>query len=263
MTSIYSLCSSSKGNSTYIGDKTKGILVDCGIGIRIFSNYMQSFNINDDALKAIFITHEHTDHIKGLGAILKKWNVPVYASKETLEELISKDVVPSFADLNEINKCTVCHADMEVSAFDTPHDSVHSLGFKINTNDNKKVCICTDLGYMPDNVYNNLKGSDFLLLESNYDEQKLQDGPYPYFLKKRIKSETGHLSNELCAETLIRLIQDGTSNFLLGHLSEQNNHPDIALKTSIFHLDTIGAIHNKDYILSVSPVRNQGEIIKL
>ncbi len=261
MTSIYSLCSSSKGNCTYIGDQSKGILIDCGIGIRIFTNYMQTYDIAQDALQAIFITHEHTDHIKGLSAILKKWNVPVYASRETLEELVAKDAVSSSANLNEINKRSVCYADMEISAFTTPHDSVHSLGYKLITNEQKQACICTDLGYMPDEVYDNLKGSDFVLLESNYDETMLKMGGYPYFLKQRILSESGHLSNENCTHTLKRLINDGTTNFLLGHLSEQNNLPHLALSSAVDGLSEIGAIHKKDYTLSVAPVRSTGAVV--
>lgn len=263
MAFVYSLCSSSKGNSTYIGTKRHGILVDAGISLRNFTLQMQQNAIEEDAIKAIFITHEHSDHIKGLLSISKKCRVPIYASRETLEELINKNCVPIDADLNEIDKRSCCVADLEVFAFTTPHDSAHSLGYEVKTHDDKKICICTDLGYVPDQVYERLSGSDFVLLESNYDETMLTFGKYPYFLKRRILGEQGHLSNELCGETLVRLLHDGTKNFLLGHLSENNNRPEIALNTAVEHLLEVSALRDKDYILSVAPVLGNGEVFAI
>ncbi len=263
MAYVYPLCSSSKGNSTYIGDKNSGVLIDAGIGIRNFTSHLQMQNIELNAIKAIFITHEHTDHTKGLTTILKKINVPIYGSRETLQQLIEKNLVNGTSDLNEINKKSVSIADFEVSAFTTPHDSVHSLGYKITTNDDKKLCVCTDLGHMPDDVYDNLKGSDFILLESNYDDAMLTYGDYPYFLKQRISANNGHLSNKMCSQTLTRLLADGTTKFILGHLSENNNRPHLALETALSELSNVGAIHNQDYILSIAPVKCVGEIIEV
>lgn len=261
MTEVYSICSSSKGNATFIGSKESGILVDAGVGIRIFTKYLAEHDISENALKAIFITHEHSDHTKGLINILKKWRIPVYGSIETLEELIAKQLVPANADLNEIKSRSVCIDDIEASAFCTPHDSANSLGFKLKLPKNKTMCVCTDLGCMPDSVYQNLKGCSFVLLESNYDEAMLTYGDYPYMLKHRILGENGHLSNKLCGETLKRLLADGTENFLLGHLSENNNRPKLAYDEAIHSLSEIGACINHDYILSVAPVRSTGQII--
>lgn len=262
-TFIYPLCSSSKGNATYIGSKEKGILIDAGIGIRIFSQCLQHHQIPAQAIQAIFITHEHSDHVKGLYAIAKKLSVPIYASKETLEELIEKDCIPFDADLNEIKAKTVSFADMEISSFSTPHDSAHSLGFQVKTQQDKLISLCTDLGYMPEEIYERIKGSNFVFLESNYDDAMLTYGDYPYFLKQRILSKHGHLSNHLCSETLARLLQDGTQQFILGHLSEQNNRPQLARETAINELSLLGAKQDIDFTLSVAPVRTQGEYVLL
>lgn len=263
MTFVHSLCSSSKGNSTYIGNPDCGILVDAGIGIRNFTSNMQINNTGINAIKAIFITHEHSDHTKGLIAISKRLDVPIYGSRETLEQLIAKDLVTASADLNEINKRSVSIGSMEITAFSTPHDSANSLGFSITDQSGKRICICTDLGKMTDEVYDSVKGCDFILIESNYDETMLTFGDYPYFLKHRIASDSGHLSNEMCSKTLPRLLKDGTTKFLLGHLSENNNRPEIALQASLSELFNTGAKLNGDYILSVAPVRSVGEIIEV
>lgn len=263
MSYVYSLCSSSKGNCTYIGDKKSGVLVDIGIGIRDFTRFLEIQSIELSSVKAIFITHEHTDHIKGLTTILKKINVPIYASKGTLEQLIYKKIVNGTADLNEINKRSVCVDDIEISAFQTPHDAAHSLGFRVQTKQDKKICVCTDLGHMTDEIYSNLKASDFILLESNYDDMMLHNGDYPYFLKSRISGNHGHLSNEHCSRALTSLLKDGTSRFLLGHLSENNNRPHLAYETAIAGLQSIGAEVKKDYQLSVASVKCNGDIFEV
>ncbi|WMJ24015.1 MBL fold metallo-hydrolase [Paludicola sp. MB14-C6] len=263
MSYVYSLCSSSKGNCTYIGNKNSGVLVDVGIGIRDFTRFLEIQSIALSSVKAIFITHEHTDHIKGLTTVLKKINVPIYASRGTLEQLVYKNAVNGTADLNEINKRSVCIDDIEIAAFQTPHDAAHSLGYRIETNQGKKICVCTDLGHMTDEIYVNLKASDFILLESNYDEDMLHNGDYPYFLKNRISGNDGHLSNENCSKTLVSLLQDGTSKFLLGHLSENNNRPHLAYDTAINELQSIGAQVNKDFQLSVAAVKCNGDIFEV
>lgn len=263
MSFVHSLCSSSKGNSTYIGDTKSGILVDVGVGIRIFTNALKLGSIEPRAIKAIFITHEHIDHVKGLKALTKVINVPIYGSKETLQSLIDKDLINPDADLNEINCREICTSDMQIAAFSTPHDTQKSLGFKITTPQDKTACICTDLGEVTQEVYQSLCGSDFILLESNYDYTLLTHGDYPYFLKQRIWSNNGHLSNDDCSKTLVRLIKDGTTNFLLGHLSEKNNRPELALQAALSELLSSGARLDTDYHLAIAPVRSEGNIITI
>lgn len=173
---VYSLCSSSKGNSTYIGEKDSGILVDVGIEHRSLASKLALNDISLSAVKAIFITHEHTDHVKGLKTIGEKLGVPIYASKETITELYYKNLLPKNADVYEINKKQAEVCGITVSAFDTPHDAAHPLGYKLRFDNGKTVSLCTDLGYMTDGIYSELSGSDLVLLESNYDEEMLAFG---------------------------------------------------------------------------------------
>lgn len=261
---VCSLCSSSKGNATYIGSQQTGILIDAGLSLRQFSRSLAFSEIEPNAVKAIFITHEHSDHIKGLTSIAKFLQVPIYASRETLEYLVQKDVIPPGSTICEINRKQACIGGVQVKAFSTPHDSAHSLGYRLTFEEGgKTACICTDLGHVTDEVFANLKGSDFVLLESNYDPAMLQAGPYPWFLKERIASEQGHLSNKDCGRTLLSLFHEGTTKFLLGHLSEQNNRPELAYASALEQLAKTGAVPGEDYILSVARRQGIGERIEV
>lgn len=259
MSIFYPLCSSSKGNASYIGNERSGILVDAGLSLRAFKTALSLRGIDPRAIHGIFITHEHSDHIKGLYSIAQHLGVPVYGSCETLEWLIAHGHIPPKATVIEIRRRTACLADLEVRAFSTPHDSAHSLGYRITLPHGKAACLCTDLGHVTDEVYANLIGSDFVLLESNYEEEMLWGGPYPAFLKHRIASKEGHLSNADCAETLLRLFGEGCTHFMLGHLSETNNLPELAMLRSLDLLSKTGAVIGEDYILSVARVKNTGE----
>lgn len=263
MAFVHSLCSSSKGNSTYIGDKESGILIDAGIGIRSFNSTLQLAGVSKDAIKAIFITHEHSDHIKGLSAILKNINVPIYASVETLEQLIEKRIVTAYSDLNELKDGEVTVADMNITAFSTPHDSANSQGYCIQTKEGDNLCFCTDLGGITDEIFAKLSRSKLVFLESNYDTAMLTHGDYPYYLKHRIASSRGHLSNEECSKTLARLIECGTTKFILGHLSLNNNRPELAFQAALCELLQCGAKINSDYSLMVAPPNSIGEIITI
>lgn len=261
MAILYSLCSGSKGNATYVGDKSKGILIDAGIGIRNFTKFMSMADIDLKSIKSILITHEHSDHVKGLSKIAEVLDVPVIASLGTLEQIIEKKLVKPTTKLYELDKKQINLFDMEVHSFNTSHDSSHSLGYKIKTSDNKTVSVCTDLGVVTQQVQDALFGSDAVLIESNYDEEMLRNGAYPLFLKKRIASNYGHLSNEDCAKLIYNLLENGTNNFLLGHLSEQNNLPDLALSKNMEYLNINGATCNKDYKIEVAPKNNDGKVI--
>ncbi|MEG0692349.1 MAG: MBL fold metallo-hydrolase [Oscillospiraceae bacterium] len=263
MAFAYSLCSSSKGNSTYIGDEKNGILVDAGLSLRSFKQKMDFRGIDYSAVKGIFITHEHTDHIKGLKTIGKLLNVPIYSSRKTIEHLIKNDMLPPGGKAIELNRKVADMGNMGVTSFTTPHDSVHSLGFKMEFTDGKTAVVCTDLGCVTQEVSTNIMGSNFILLESNYDEEMLRMGAYPSFLKQRIRSSVGHLSNENCAKTLVELLQSGTTKFMLGHLSEQNNLPQLAMQCALAELLHAGSELNRDYILSVAKAQSIGEVMEI
>lgn len=260
---IYPLCSSSKGNATFVGNANNGILIDAGLSLRQLVRQLSLREIELSAIRAIFITHEHSDHIKGLFMIAKELQVPIYTARETAEYLISHDQIPPRSIVHEICRKTALINGIQVSAFTTPHDCAHSLGFKVTLENGKTACICTDLGHMTEEVFGNLSGSDFVLLESNYDQEMLENGPYPRFLKQRIFSNNGHLSNDDCADTLMKLFNLGTCKFVLGHLSEHNNSPEIAFKTSLAQLIKTGATLNEDYILTAAKRQSLGEIVEL
>lgn len=254
MARIYPLFSSSKGNSTYIGNKTSGILIDAGVTYKRLLEAFSRSELDFSAVQAIFVTHNHIDHIKGLSVITKKWDIPVFAQEKTLEYLVRNDMIHSSAC--EINDA-VTVGNMEISCFSTPHDTEQSCGYRIHTEDGKKCAVCTDLGEVTQDVAENLHGCDLVLLESNYDENMLRNGPYPYPLKQRISSSHGHLSNIACGEHAKTLISNGTTRIILGHLSQENNMPDIADRTVEQSLS--GFTRNKDYLLEVAPVETVGK----
>jgi phosphoribosyl 1,2-cyclic phosphodiesterase len=264
MAIFYPLCSSSKGNCTFIGNKNNGILIDAGIGPRIFSSLMAQAEIEKTAIKAIFITHDHSDHIKGLSQLVKMLKVPVYGTRPTLEALVDKRVLSYNSDMYEVDTLSyITDYDMQIEAFFTPHDSISSVGYSIITSDNKKIGFSTDLGYFTNEVYCGLSGCDFVFIESNYDDILLENGDYPYFLKQRIKSDLGHLSNNDCAEAIKMLISTSCTSFMLGHLSQQNNCPNVAFEHTKTNLSQIGIVLNNDYQLCVAPQINNGKIINV
>ncbi len=263
MNFIYPICSSSKGNAIYAGTQESGILFDCGIGIRSLTSALKLHDISLSAIQAVFVTHEHSDHIKELYKLSETISVSIYGNVATLKELIAKNAVGSKAKLKEINKKPAIVEDMELSAFRTSHDSVDSMGYRLTFNDGKRFALSTDLGYVSEEVDSQISESDFVFIESNYDENMLLNGCYPWFLKQRIQGERGHLSNCDCAEEIHRLVSRGVKHFMLGHLSEENNRPEIALETSVSRLVSDGMKLNSDFTLSVAPRMTIGKVVEL
>lgn len=258
MTKFYPLASSSKGNCSYIGTQKHGILIDAGIGPRVLQAAFSLGGFDPAAVRAVFVTHEHSDHVKGLCKFTERYDVPVYGSRETLEELIRKDCVAPHTKLYEINRHTVEAAGMEVQAFTTSHDSVHSLGYRIHTPEGGTMGFCTDLGVVTPEVAEHLEGCRLVMLESNYDREMLRCGIYPPYLKRRIASDTGHLSNDACAAEIIRLTGKGSVHFVLGHLSEENNRPELALRQTVAALEDCGLHLGQDYTAWVAPKTTTG-----
>lgn len=256
MSLIYPLFSSSSGNSCFIGSSEAGILIDAGTSCRRLVSALKTCGIEPEAVKAVFITHDHSDHIGALKIFTKNYPVPVYGSKGTVTYLENAGIIAD-GPRNVVDEKGSEVAGFYVRAFHTPHDAMESVFYKINTPDGKTACVCTDLGYVPDEIDAELLGSDLVLLESNYDENMLKTGPYPYSLKVRIASELGHLSNTDSAREVRRLIQNGTTRIILGHLSRHNNTPSVAERTL---LKTLGSefVRNRDYILNIAPVETCG-----
>lgn len=251
------LFSGSSGNSYYIGSSAAGILVDAGRTAKQLTEMMQSCGIETDCVKAIFVTHEHSDHVQGLRVLASRHHIPVYTSSGTLAALEQMNCLNEKFSSGVIGENGMECAGMYIKPFHTSHDSAESVGYLITTQDGRKVGISTDLGYMSQEVRGALCGTDLLVLESNHDVGMLSNGPYPYPLKKRILSEIGHLSNAACAEELCGFAQSGTTRFVLAHLSSENNTPELAYQTSLCSLRMAGMEEGTDFELCVAPRENK------
>lgn len=246
------LFSGSSGNSMYLGTTESGILIDIGMSAKQITLALEANEIPIESLKGIFITHEHTDHIKGLRVFASRHGINVYSSLGTLSALDNGGHLNNKFTAYEINDGVEIDG-MCVSSFRTPHDCIESVGYVIEMPDGRKASIVTDLGIMTDEIMDSITGSDLVLIESNHDVRMLQNGPYPYYLKKRILSNNGHLSNEACANACTKLLKSGTTRFFLGHLSRENNHPDLAYQSVLSELNCNDAVLDVDFMLSVAP----------
>lgn len=246
------LFSGSKGNSYFIGSGGEGVLIDAGRSCKQIEQAMALNGVEMSCVRAVFITHEHFDHCSGLRVLAKKYGLDVYASAGTLTALENSGKLDPRTTVRVIeNEAAV--GGMLVRRIDTPHDAAESCCYRVTSPDGKAALIATDMGVMTDEVRGAAVKSDFVILESNHDIEMLKTGPYPYPLKRRILSDRGHLSNAACAAELARLVSSGTLRLMLGHLSEQNNTPPLALATSSAELERAGMKVNRDFTLDVAP----------
>ena len=250
MAKICPLFSSSSGNCTYIESVCGAILVDIGVSARKITAALKERNLDITRVKGIFITHAHYDHISGLLTFTKQHKIPIFASEKTFAELIKYNRLPAGCTINIESKVVI--ADMEISRFSTSHDSPGSCGYTIKLPGGDKVAVCTDLGYVSEEVRSAITGCKTVVIESNHDVSMLNSGPYPIELKMRISSKNGHLSNSACAQELPELVKNGATRFILAHLSEENNRPEIAKTAAVGALLSKGFIENEDYVLTVA-----------
>ncbi len=253
MAKFCSLYSSSSGNCTYIGFGDSGILVDVGVSAKRTEEALKGIGVDPSEIKAVFVTHEHSDHISGVRVFASRYSLPVFATEGTLDGMYEAGV---FSKVN-IDAYIMPETGTEIDGicvrpFKTPHDSKESCGYTVMTPDNKRIAVATDMGTVTETVLDALYGCDLVLLESNHDVGMLQNGPYPYYLKQRILSDKGHLNNEVASDTASSLLESGTTRFVLGHLSKENNIPQLAYQTSKSAFDALGARDGKDYLLSVA-----------
>lgn len=252
MAKYCSLFSGSKGNATYIGSAHGGILVDIGVSAKRIREALEARNIDPRSIQGVCITHEHTDHVAGLKVLTKQFGWTVYASEGTISELLKNGQIHQNSNIVPLYTAAVTIGDLRVTPFHTPHDAKESMGFCIETPDERKIGIATDMGVMRGEVERLLSACDLVHIESNHDVGMLRAGTYPLHLQQRILSDRGHLSNVMCAATVARLAEAGVSRFTLAHLSEQNNTPALALQTTAASLARAGLQPKKDYELSVA-----------
>lgn len=218
--------------------------------------------IDPKTIGGIFITHEHIDHVNAVRILATNNGIPVYATEGTLEALEKSGVLNGKFPVNVMPEEGVAVGDLFIKSFKTPHDSRESCGYTITLPDGQKAAIATDIGHTTEEIMQNLKGSGLVMLESNHDEGMLRNGPYPYYLKRRILSDVGHLSNNACAEAVTELLKSGTVRFFLGHLSRDNNFPALAYETSASALKTIGAVEGRDFFLEVNKIENDCDVVR-
>ena len=236
MINFCSLYSGSTGNSYYLETNNSKILIDCGVSARKITNALASFNVDIKDINAIVVTHEHSDHVQSLGNISNKYNIPVYATKETFDAMPKQTEKISCSNINCFNSNEKFEInDLVIKPFSIPHDAANPCGFNIYNN-KKFVSIATDIGHMNLDILNALEGSNFLVLESNYDPEILKCCSYPYPLKQRIASNIGHLPNQMAGKTIAYLLNSGLKQVILGHLSKENNFPELAYKTVVEEL---------------------------
>lgn len=230
MAQYISLYSGSSGNCSVVEENGRFIIIDMGKSARITTKAIQSIGLDIKNLQGILISHEHSDHIGGLKVFLKKLQVPVYSNAATLQYLENNELVPQHILLEDIGFGGTNIGDFFIKGFDTPHDSAGCMGFNIHTIKGTRMTMATDLGCVTKEILDNFLGADLAVIESNYDEQMLRENvDYPYYLKKRIESSRGHLSNVQSSEAIMEILKGGAKKLHLCHLSNNNNTPGAAL----------------------------------
>lgn len=230
---LCSIASGSSGNCVYVGSEATHLLVDTGISGKRIEQGLRELELTPRDLDGILITHEHADHINGLGVMARKYEIPIYATEGTIQAILQSGGIGKveealFHPVKEDEKFIL--KDLTINPMHISHDATQPVAYRISYG-NKKIGICTDLGVYNEYTVECLKGMDALLLEANHDVNMLQVGPYPYYLKQRILGDRGHLSNENSGRLLCRILHDGLRTVLLGHLSKENNLPELAYES--------------------------------
>lgn len=258
-----SLSSGSSGNCYYIGDEFHGILIDAGISASLIRKFLKDMGISMQTIMGVLITHNHIDHVRGLERLTRKNSLPAFTTGKIWESILTPYTKISGDCVREIALQKQFHlAGFGIEAFPVFHDAPETIGFHISSGD-KKITIATDLGHICSTAAPYLKESNLLVIESNYDEQMLENGRYPYFLKARIKSDTGHLGNHQTSDFLADIITDKLSHICLAHLSKNNNTPEIALRTLYQTFSSRGIIFNGNLQISVLNRNIPTEMIRL
>ena len=258
-----SLYSGSSGNSIFVSSDNTKVLVDAGLSGKRIIEALEQIDENPKEIDGIFITHEHSDHIKGAGIMSRKFDIPIYANEATWNSMIN-----SLGNIKEHNikilpkRSVTTIKDLDIACFNTPHDSVAPMGYTFHSK-GKKASVVTDIGTFTEEVKQNIIESEVVLLESNHDIQMVKFGPYPYELKRRVLSEIGHLCNEDCGRAIVELMKDNKQrNIVLGHLSNTNNVPELAYRSVLNILEENSLEVGKDLNLKLAHRHKPSSYIK-
>lgn len=254
MLKFISFGSGSSGNCYFLYTDNDGLLIDAGVGIRTLKKYFRDYGLQMQQVRQIVITHDHADHVKSVGNISRELDIPVYTTREVHEGIFRNYCVSRKVEAHNahsIERGTKCQlGQFSVTSFKVPHDSADCVGYFIEA-EGVSFCIVTDVGEVTDEIKPFISRANYLVLEANHDEEMLRNGPYPQHLKTRILGPQGHLSNTKCGEALVENATVNLKCVWLCHLSEENNHPELARKTVEAILRNSGIVAGKDFKLEV------------
>ena len=262
MLKFTSLYSGSSGNCLFVETENTKILIDAGVSLKKIEKGLENFDVQPSNLDAVIVTHEHTDHIQSLGNLSKKFDIPVFATSKTFDAMPKQTEKITDKNKNNINideKFSI--GDIEILPFKIPHDAADPCGFTLFSN-NKKISIATDVGHMTNDILKHIDGSEFILLEANYDSNVLKYTKYPFKLKERIAGPSGHLSNKAAGQTINYLINSGLKKAVLGHLSKESNFPELAYQTVVNEILSSGT-NIDNFNLSVASRDFPGKLITI
>jgi phosphoribosyl 1,2-cyclic phosphodiesterase len=261
MLKIQTLSSGSGGNITFVGSGTTNILVDIGLTLPQTLKRLRDANIDPQTIHAILVTHEHTDHIMGVSAFIKKFGTKIYCHKHT--QKILKKYIDTDDRHFELFEQNFVIGDISVSFFPVPHDSAFCFGYTFAV-ENAAVGIATDIGKMTDTIIANLANCQVVVLECNHDKEKLRcNTKYPFWLKRRIAGSRGHLSNTECCDTVLELSKHSVGQVILAHISKENNSPNLAYTTIKNFLSEHGITEGRDIFVDVAAQDNIGNIYSI
>lgn len=254
---IMTIASGSRGNCTYIASETSRILVDAGVGVRKITQALARDNCRLDELNGVIITHEHDDHVFCLKTLADK-GVPVYAHERAMSAIVRRVGSVAFESVDFFD-AGFNVGDIKVYPFRVPHDTVYPLGYSFECG-GARISVATDVGHITDGILSNLKGSQIVLLEANHDMEMLLRGAYRQSLKKRIQGANGHLSNDSASLIVQNIAKCGLQRIILGHLSEENNCPELAFTTIVDGLSREGLIEGADVSVEIAYQNKIGEL---
>jgi len=266
MLKFISFGSGSSGNCYYLFTETDGLIIDIGVGIRTLKKQFKDFGLSLSSIHYVLITHDHADHIKSVGSISHELHLPIYATAKVHAGIDHNYCVARKLPV-DMKRLIVPGESIQlgcfhITPFHVPHDATENVGYLIEV-DGVSFCIITDIGSVDGEIREYISRADYLVIEANHDVEMLTQGPYPIYLKERILSKTGHLSNHECGVAIAENMKENIKHVWLCHLSEENNHPELARKTVESVLREYGIIAGKDFELDVLKRKTPSGIYEL